>query len=75
MAQGEVVYEALPFWKVLRKVDAKKSDRKAYVVIDTSPALHGKKPLQVYGPTDKDDAIGWARSFAMTYLTLKGVFL
>ena len=73
--QGEVIYEAFPHWKVVRRVGAPKKANNVYDVIDTSLVAQGQKPLRVYGPTTKDEAIGFARSYAMTYLTLKGVFL
>jgi hypothetical protein len=74
MLRGKIVAEVPPHWVVLRRVGCKKRDPEGYVVVDIAPMRKGEVPLRVFGPDTKDACIAWAKEFALTYLTLKGVY-
>jgi hypothetical protein len=58
-----------PYWEVCEV----KTDRgtRAYIVVDTA-AVPDHKPVKVYGPTTRADAIEWARMTSLLFLSTHG---
>lgn len=75
--RGQVVFEAPPYWKVVRRLNANDQPLhppkhpEAFAVIDTSVT----PSRRVHGPADRASCEEFARAYSTTFHTLRGTFL